>query len=121
MAERRPAINLISAVANMGRVRPEDEHTAAAEIAVDVLGFVEDACDASGADPAVTAHHVILDLAAALLAFNGTRSIDELVSWLRQEAPARACELTKALAVEASLADVPPCSCLTTPVSASRH
>ena len=121
MAERHPAINLISAVANMGRVRPEDEHTAAAEIAVDTLQFIEDACDETGAAPGVTAHLVILDIAAALLAFNGTRSIEELVSWLREEAPARARELTKALSVEALLSDVPLCSCLTMPVSAPRH
>ena len=61
------------------------------------------------------------DLAAALLAFNGTRSIDDLASWLRKEAPARAHELTKALSVEALLADAPLCSCLTMPVSAPRH
>ena len=105
----------------MVRDYPEAEDTTAAEIAVDVLQFVEDACDATGAVPGVVAHLTILDLAAALLAFNGTRNIEELAGWLRKEAPARARELTKAMLVEASLGDAPLCSCLTMPVSAARH
>lgn len=70
--------------------------------------------------PGPSAHLAILDLAAALLAFGAVRSIDELIVWLRKEAPARARELMVAVS-KASLADAPPSACLRTPTEATWH
>jgi hypothetical protein len=57
-----------------------------------------------------------------LLAFGAVRNMEELVHWLRKEAPARARELTKAVAAsKGAFSDAPPCSCLSTPQAASWH
>lgn len=120
MAER-PPINFVSIVANIirGPVAANDE--AAAEMAVAVLGFLEDGCDETGAEPGTVAHLTILDLTAGLIAFGGVRNVEELTEWLRQEAPSRACELTKAMSVDAHLGDAMPCRCLSTPQPAAWH
>lgn len=120
MAER-PALNLVSIVANIGRTSQNDRDMAAAEVAVDVLRFIERECEELGASPGPAAHLVILDLAAALIAFNGVRNVDDLVSWLREELPARAKELAKAVSASVKLDELPPCSCRGTPEPASWH
>jgi hypothetical protein len=69
-----------------------------------------------------TAKLVTLDLCAAIVGFGAARDVNELVQWLREEVPARAKELTKAVAAsKGSFSDVPPCSCLSTPSAASWH
>ena len=121
MAER-PSINFASVVANIGRVSPvNDDDARAAEAAVDVLAFLEDRAEELGAPPGPTAHIAVLDLCAALLAFGGARDIDELVAWLREELPARARELSKAVDAMIKLEDVAPCACLRTPEPATWH
>jgi hypothetical protein len=122
MAERA-RVNPVAVIARIGRAIPEDKDDAAeAEIALATLDFLAAECSESGCDPGPTAHFVILDLAAALLAFGGVRSADELAAWLRKEVPARARELAKAVAAsKGSFSDVPLCSCLSTPAGAIWH
>jgi hypothetical protein len=119
----RPAINPISAIAHARRKRPEDEDMAANEASVDTLHFLEERCEDLDAHPGATAHMTILDLAAALVAFNAVADIEELLSWLREHVPSRAEELTRVIAASktGSLGDVPPCSCLLTPESGAWH
>jgi hypothetical protein len=64
----------------------------------------------------------VLDLCAAIVGFGAARDVNELVQWLREEVPGRARELTKAVASsKGAFADVPPCSCLSTPQAARWH
>jgi hypothetical protein len=120
MAERL-AINFASIVASIGRASPEERDTAECEAAVDTLAFLEERADELGAEPGPAAQLAILDLAAALLAFGGVRNVDELVGWLREETPPRARELAKAVAASVKLEEVPPSTCLRTPLPASWH
>ena len=123
MAER-PRVNPVSIVARLARAPVVDDSDAAmAEIALETLTFLEAECSEGDIDPGPTAHLVVLDLCAALIAFGSVRNVEELVVWLRQEAPARARELTKAVAASAtgSLDDAPPCACLLTPAPATWH
>ena len=120
----RSRVNPVSIVARLARAPVvEDSDAAMAEIALETLAFLDAECCEGNVDPGPTAHLVVLDLCAALLAFGSVRNVDELVVWLRQEAPARARELTNAVAASAtgSLDDVPPCACLLTPAAARRH
>ena len=119
MAERDP-VNYAAIVAHIGRAVPEDGESAECEAAIDTLCFLEERCQELDADPGPSAHLAILDLAAALLAFGAVRSVDELIAWLRKEAPVRARELATAVS-KASLADAPPSACLRTPVEATWH
>jgi hypothetical protein len=105
----------------LGRERPEDEDAAACEVAVDTLMFLADECEDRDCEPGPAAHLAILDLAAALLAFGGVRDVDKLAQWLREEVPARARELAKAVAASEKFDEVPPCSCLGTPEPAPWH
>jgi hypothetical protein len=121
MAERS-RVNYASVVAHIGRAVPEDGDMAAHEAAVDTLMFLEERCEELDADCGPTAHLAILDLAAALLAFGGVRSVGELTLWLHKELPGRARELAKAVAGgRGALADAPVCSCLATPEGATWH
>jgi hypothetical protein len=122
MAER-PRVNPIAIVARLARAPvDEDGDAAMAEIALETLNFLDAECREGGVDPGPTAHLVVLDLAAALIAFGAVRSVDELAAWLRREAPARARELAKAVAnMKAPIADAPVCSSLATPEPASWH
>jgi hypothetical protein len=69
---------------------------------------LEARCDERGAEPREAALLAILDLASGLLAFNGVRSLAELVAWLRSELPGRADELAR---MNGAVADdeFPPC------------
>jgi hypothetical protein len=121
MAER-PRVNPVSIVARIKRGPVDKDCAAEAEIALDALDFLDAECRESGCDPGPTAHFVVLDLAAALLAFGAVRNVEELVQWLREEVPGRARELTKAVAKsKGAFSDAPPCSCLSTPEGASWH
>jgi hypothetical protein len=121
MAER-PHIALVRIVAEIGREQPKDEDAAACEAAVDALVFLADECDQRECNHGEAARLAILDLAAAIVAFGGVRNIDELVQWLRKEAPARARELEKAVAASnGAFDDVQPCSCLGAPEPAIWH
>ena len=118
----RPRVDLVSLVARIKRGPVDEDDAAEAEVAVDVLDFLDHACKATGCEPGWTAKLTVLDLCAALLAFGAARSVDELVAWLRAEAPARARELAKAVAnSKGGFSDAPPCSCLSTPAAASWH
>jgi hypothetical protein len=119
MVERDP-VNYAAIVAHMGRAVPEDGESAESEAAIDTLCFLEERCQELDADPGSSAHLAILDLASALIAFGAVRSVDELVAWLRKEAPARARELAVAVS-KASLADAPPSACPRTPQEAAWH
>ena len=95
---------------------------AAHEAAVDTLMFLEERCEELDCDPGPTAHLAVLDLCAALLAFGGVRSVDELTQWLHKELPGRARELQKAVAEsKGRSADAPLCACLSTPEAATWH
>jgi hypothetical protein len=121
MAER-PRVDLVSIVARIKRGPVVDDDAAEAEVAVDVLDFLDHACKATGCEPGWAAKLTVLDLCAALLAFGAARDVNELVQWLREEAPARARELTKAVAnSKGAFSDVPPRSCLHAPEAASWH
>lgn len=122
MAER-PRLDPIAYIARLARAVPgEDSDAAMAEIALETLNFLDAECSEGDVDPGPTAHLVVLDLAAALIAFGSVRSVDELVHWLRREAPARANELAKTVAsMKLPIGDAPLCSCLTTPEAASWH
>jgi hypothetical protein len=122
MAERA-RINPVAYIARLARGVPgEDSDAAAAGIALETLNFLDAECHEGGVDPGPTAHLVVLDLAAALIAFGSVRSADDLAQWLRREAPARAAELAKTVAgMKSSIGDAPLCSCLTTPEAASWH
>jgi hypothetical protein len=115
MAERR--VNPVGIVARLARAPVgEDSDAAMAEIALETLNFLDAECREGGVDPGPTAHLVVLDLAAALMAFGAVRNVDELAAWLRREAPARARELGRAVAdMRLPIGDAPVCSCLTTP------
>jgi hypothetical protein len=89
MAER-PRVNPVAIVARIARGPVGKDCEAEAEIALATLDFLDAECRESGCDPGPTAHFVVLDLAAALLAFGAVRNVEELVHWLRKEAPARA-------------------------------
>jgi hypothetical protein len=57
-----------------------------------------------------------------LIAFGAVRDVNELVHWLRKEAPARARELGRAVAnSKGGFSDIPSCSCLSTPATVSWH
>ena len=122
MAER-PRVNPVSIVARLARAPVGEAGDAAmAEIALETLAFLDAECREGGVDPGPTAHLVVLDLAAALIAFGGVRSVDELAAWLRKEAPARARELAKTVAsMKVPIGDAPVCSCLSTPEAAGWH
>jgi hypothetical protein len=122
MAER-PRVNPVSIVARLARAPAVDDSDAAmAEIALETLNFLDAECREGRVDPGPTAHLVVLDLAAALIAFGAVRNVDELAAWLRREAPARARELGRTVAsMKAPIGDAPLCSCLTTPGAASWH
>ena len=121
MAER-PRVNPVAIVARIARGPVGKDCEAEAEIALATLDFLDAECRESGCDPGPTAHFVVLDLAAALLAFGAVRDVNELTSWLRKEAPARAGELMKAVAnCKDALADAPVCSCLSMPEPATWH
>ena len=118
MAER-PRVDLVSIVARIKRGPVDKDDAAEAEVAVDVLDFLDHACKATGCEPGWTAK---LDLCAAIVGFGAARDVNELVQWLREEVPGRARELTKAVASsKGAFDDVPPCSCLSTPAAASWH
>jgi hypothetical protein len=120
MVERR--VDPIAIVARIKRGPVAEDCAVEAEVALDTLDFLDAECRETGCDPGPTAHLVVLDLAAALIAFGAVRSVDELVAWLRKEAPARALELVKAVAnMKAPIGDAPPCSCLSTPAAATWH
>ena len=121
MAER-PRVNPVAIVARIARGPVGKDCEAEAEIALATLDFLDAECRESGCDPGPTAHFVVLDLAAALLAFGAVRNVEELAHWLCKEAPARARELSKAVAnSKGAFSDIPPCSCLSTPQAASWH
>ena len=119
MAER-PRINFAAVIAHIGRARPEDGATAACEVAVDMRAFLADECEEQDCDLEPAAHLTILDLAAALLVFGGSRrgSAGPVAAG---GSPPRACELAKAVAASGNFAEAPPCSCLGTPVPSSWH
>jgi hypothetical protein len=118
MAER-PRVDLVSIVSR-GPVDKDDAMEA--EVAVDVLDFLDHACKATGCEPGWTAKLTVLDLCAAIVAFGAARNVNELVQWLREEIPGMARELTKAVsASKGAFDDAPPCSCLSTPQAASWH
>lgn len=118
----RPRVNYAAVVAHIGRAVPEDGDMAAHEAALDTLCFLEERCEDLEVDCGPVVHLAILDLAAALLAFGGVRSVGELTGWLHKELPGRARELQKAVAeVEGALADAPLCSCLSAPPAAIWH
>ena len=119
----RPRVNPVSIVARLARAPVvEDSDAAMAEIALETLAFLDAECCEGNVDPGATAHLTVLDLCAALLAFGSVRNVDELVAWLRQEAPARARELANTVArMKSPIGDAPVCSCLTTPEAASWH
>jgi hypothetical protein len=121
MAER-PRVNPIGIVARIKRGPVDKDDAGEAEVAVDVLDFLDHACKATGSEPGWTAKLVVLDLCAALLAFGSVQNVDELVQWLREEAPGRARELVQAVAnSKGAFDEVPQCSCLSTPPAASWH
>jgi hypothetical protein len=121
MAERA-RVDLVSIVARIKRGPVDEDDAAEAEVAVDVLDFLDHACKASGCEPGWAAKLTVLDLCAALLAFGGARDVNELVQWLREEAPTRARELAKAVAAsKGAFTDIPPCSCVSTPEAATWH
>jgi hypothetical protein len=118
----RSTINYAAVVADIGRKVQDDRDQTACEVAVDTLMFLADECEDRDCEPGPAAHLAILDLAAAIIAFGGVRTIDDLAEWLRKEAPARARELIRAVAAsEGAFSDIPPCSCLGTPEPASWH
>jgi hypothetical protein len=120
MVERR--VDPIAIVARIKRGPVDKDDAVEAEIALDTLDFLDAECRETGCDPGPTAHLVVLDLAAALIAFGAVRSVDELAAWLRKEAPGRALELVKAVAnCKDALADAPICSCLSMPEPATWH
>jgi hypothetical protein len=115
-------LNPVGIAARLARAPVDADTDAMAEIALETLSFLDAECQEGGVDPGPTAHFAVLDLAAALVAFGSVRGIDELVSWLRQEVPARAGELAKTVSdARLSLADAPTCACLATPAPASWH
>jgi hypothetical protein len=121
MAER-PRVDLVSIVARIKRGPVDEDDAAEAEVAVDVLDFLDHACKATGCEPGWTAKLTVLDLCAAIVGFGAARDVNELVAWLREEVPGRARELTRAVAnSKGAFSDVPPCSCLSTPQAASWH
>jgi hypothetical protein len=122
MAER-PRVNPVAIVACLARAPVgEDGDAMAAEIALETLNFLDAECREGGVDPGPTAHLVVLDLAAALMAFGAVRNVDELAAWLLREAPARARELGRAVAdIRLPIGDAPVCSCFATPAPASWH
>jgi hypothetical protein len=91
MAERDP-VNYAAIVGHIRRATPEEGESAECEAAIDTLCFLEERCQGLDADPGPSPHLAILDLASALIAFGAVRGVDELIAWLRKEAPARARE-----------------------------
>jgi hypothetical protein len=121
MAER-PRVDLVSIVARIKRGPVDKDDAMEAEVAVDVLDFLDHACKATGCEPGWTAKLTVLDLCAAIVGFGAARDVNELVQWLREEIPGRARELTKAVAnSKGAFSDAPPCSCLSTPAGVSWH
>jgi hypothetical protein len=118
MVARLP-LDPVVIIANMARAVPEDGLTAAQEVALDTLIYLEEHSEDLGSAPGPTAHLVILDLAGALIAF-GASNIEELIFWLRAEAPSRAKELAIAVS-KASITDAPPSMTLKTPEPATWH
>ena len=94
----RPRVDLVSLVARIKRGPVDKDDAAEAEVAVDVLDFLDHACKATGCEPGWTAKLTVLDLCAAIVGFGAARDVNELVQWLREEVPGRARELTKAVA-----------------------
>jgi hypothetical protein len=121
MAER-PRVDLVSIVARIKRGPVDEDDAAEAEVAVDVLDFLDHACKATNCEPGWTAKLTVLDLCAAIVGFGAARDVNELVQWLREEVPGRASELVKAVAAsKGAFSDAPPCSCLLAPKAASWH
>jgi hypothetical protein len=116
MAERDP-VNSAAIVAHIRRATPEEGESAECKAAIDTLCFLEERCQELDADPGPSAHLAILDLASALIAFGAVRGVDELIAWLRKEAPARARELAVGVS-KAPLPNAPPSACLRTPQEA---
>ena len=118
----RSRVDPVAIVARICRGPVDKDDAVEAEVALDTLDFLDAECRETECDPGPTAHLVVLDLAAALIAFGAVRSVDELVAWLREEAPARARELVKAVVnSKGAFSDAPVCSCLSTPAAASWH
>jgi hypothetical protein len=111
----------INVVANIERVVPADGDETAAEAAVDTLGFLEQRCIDLDAEPRLVASLAVLDLCAALVAFGGVRNAEEIHAWLRQELPARVKDLNRVGDSFVRFNDLPPCTCLQTPVAATWH
>jgi hypothetical protein len=121
MAERS-RVDPIAVVARIARGPVDKDDAAEAEIALDTLSFLDAECREADCDPGWTAKLTVLDLCAAMLAFGAARDVNELVAWLRAEAPARAAELVRAVVnSKGAFSDAPVCSCLSTPVAASWH
>jgi hypothetical protein len=121
MAER-PRVNPVAIVSRIARGPVGEDCAAEAEIGLDTLDFLDAECREAKCDPGQAAHFVVLDLAAALLAFGAVRDVNELASWLRKEAPGRARELMKAVANrKGTLGDAPVCLCLSMPEPATWH
>ena len=86
MAERS-RVDPIAIVSRLARGPVAEDCAMEAEIALDTLAFLDAECRETACDPGQTAHFVVLDLAAALIAFGAVRSVDELTAWLREEVP----------------------------------
>ena len=119
MAERY--VNYAAVVANILRGPVDEDAAAEAEAGVNTLAFLENRCEELDCDPGEAAHFAVLDLSAALVAFGGVRNVEELVSWLREELPARARELAKAVTAKVPFDELSPCSSLGTPAPGVWH
>ena len=65
MAER-PRVDLVSIVSRIRRGPVDKDDAMEAEVAVDVLDFLDHACKATGCEPGWTAKLTVIDLCAAI-------------------------------------------------------
>jgi hypothetical protein len=99
----RPRVDLVSIVARIKRGPVDEDDAAEAEVAVDVLDFLDHACKATGCEPGWTAKLTVLDLCAAIVGFGAARNVNEVAN------------------SKGGFSDAPPCSCLSTPQAVSWH
>jgi hypothetical protein len=74
MAER-PRVDLVSIVSRIRRGPVDKDDAMEAEVAVDVLDFLDHACK-NGCEPGRTAKLTVLDLCAAIVAFGAARNVN---------------------------------------------
>ena len=80
----RSRVDPVAIVARIKRGPVDKDDAVEAEVALDTLDFLDAECRETGCDPGPTAHLVVLDLAAALIAFGAVRNVDELGSLAAQ-------------------------------------